>query len=500
MDHRIVEFIAGLRAAGVRISISESQDAFFAANFMGVASREDFRHSLRATLVKEVNDQPIYEDLFPLYFGADSPPMLNLNDDLSPEEQQMLQQALRALLEHLRQQQQGQDQQNSEQSQMGQRNQSRQDQSLSSQLNSLMQLLQALLQGQNFSQEALDQAGQQAGLQNARQPYEQRWAQSRMMRQLGIQILEQLMKQLPELLEQLGMSQKSIDQLMEGMEANKEALAEQIARYAGRSVAEQRAEEDQKNRDMQQPDDLMHRPFDRLTEAEADQLRHEVRRLVAQLRSRVALRRKRAKSGTLDAKKTIRANLRYGGVPLELKYKHRHLKAKLVLICDLSTSMRNTVSFLLRMVYELQDQISSAHSFGFVSDLGNITEDFAEHPPDKAVEIVLARPDLQPGYYSTDLGNSLNTLMTHFAATIDHRTTVVFVGDGRNNHRDPRLDLMDQIKRRSKRLIWLNPEHPRLWGTGDSDMLEYFPLASAVHRVSNMAELTRAVDKLLTVH
>jgi uncharacterized protein with von Willebrand factor type A (vWA) domain len=59
---------------------------------------------------------------------------------------------------------------------------------------------------------------------------------------------------------------------------------------------------------------------------------------------------------------------------------------------------------------------------------------------------------------------------------------------------------MEQIQRRSKRIIWLNPEHPRQWGTGDSDMPAYLPYASAVHRVSTLAELTTAVDKLLTTH
>lgn len=491
MEQRIVEFIAGLRAAGVRISIAESQDAFNAAQYMGVLSQQGFRDSLRSTLVKESQDQPIFDDLFPLYFGNDEPPMLNLNQELSPEEQNMLQQALRALLEQMRQQ-------NQQQSQQGQPGQQRRGQPSSEQINNLMQLLQSLLQGQNLSQDTLDRAGQQTGLPQANHPYEQRWMQQRMMRQLGMHLLDQLMKQLPDLLKQLGMSQKAIDQLMEDMEANREALAEQIGRHVGGSIARQRAEEHSNRKE--QVEDIMHHPFDRLGEREADLLRQEIRRLVAQLRSRAALRRKRNKSGTLDPKKTLRANLRYGGVPLELKYKNRHLKPKLVLVCDLSTSMRNVVSFLLRMVYELQDQVSSTHSFGFVSDLGSISEDFAEHPPDEAIQVVLARTDLQPGYYSTDLGNSLNTLMQRYADTIDHRTTVIFVGDGRNNYRDPRLDLMDQIQRRSKRLIWLNPEHPRLWGTGDSDMREYFSYAHAVHRVSNMAELAAAVDKLLTAH
>jgi len=488
MDKRIVEFISALRAAGVRISIAESQDAFNATQFMGIANREGFRSGLRTTLVKESQDQPVFDDLFPLYFGNDEPPLLNLMDDLSPEERELLQQALRALLDQLRQQ--------GEQSQKGQSGR-RQGQPTSDQLNSLMQLLQALLQGQNLSQDMLDDAGQRTGLPNATRPYERRWMEQRMMRQIGMQLLQKLMDQLPDLLKQVGMSQQAIDQLMDDMEANRDALAEQIAQHVGSSIARQRAEE--MAQEKLDPQDIMHRPFSRLNEQEADLLRQEIRRLVAQLRSRAALRRKRAKSGTLDPKKTIRANLRYDGVPLELKYKHRHLKPKLVLVCDLSTSMRNVVSFLLRMVYELQDQVSSTHSFGFVSDLGSISEDFAEHPPDEAIDIILARPDLQPGYYSTDLGNSLNTLMNHYAGTIDHRTTVIFVGDGRNNYRNPRIDLMEQIKRRSKRVIWLNPEHPRQWGTGDSDMLLYVPYATAVHRVSNMAELAAAVDKLLTV-
>jgi uncharacterized protein with von Willebrand factor type A (vWA) domain len=493
MDERIIEFVNGLRAAGVRVSIAECEDAFNATEFMGVNAISDFREALRATLVKEVADYPVFDQLFPLYFGNDEPPMLNIDQELSPEEQKMLQQALRALLEHLRQQAEM-----AEQGDPGEQQPpwQRQPQPTSQQLDSLMQLLQALLQGQSLPQERIEQAGEQSGLQDARRPYEQRSAARDMLRQLGMTLLDQLMKQLPDQLSQLGMSQEAINQLMQDMEANRDALAEQIGQYVGSQLARQRTEEYFRQRE--EGTDLMHRPFERLTEQEARQLRDELKRLVSQLRSRAALRRKRDQNGTLDAKRTLRSNLRYGGVPIELKYKSRHLKPKLVLVCDMSTSMRPVVSFFLRIIYELQDQVTSTHTFGFVGDLGNITGDFAQHPPDQALEIVLARPDLQPGYYSTDLGNSLNTLMAQFADTIDHRTTVIFVGDGRNNFRDPRLDLMEQIFRRGKRVIWLNPEHPMEWGHGDSDMPKYLPYATAVHRVSNMAELTAAVDKLLT--
>lgn len=486
MEERMIDFVSGLRAAGVRISISESKDAFDATVCIGIRDKTLFRDSLRATLVKERNDRPIFDQLFPLYFGSDVPPLMDLKADLSPEERKMLEQALRSLLEQMQQQQNQSDQQQGQpQRGLG---------SPQSQINNFMQLLQWLLNGQNPSAQEFNQVGEQVGLGEARNPFQQRWLEHRMLRQLGTQMLDELLKELAERLTEMGMSQQSIQQLLEGMEANREALAEQIAQHVGQNIARQRAEEAEQQRG--KAIDLMNRPFQYLDEDEADLLRQEVRRLVAQLRSRAALRRKRAKSGTLDAKKTIRANLRYGGVPLELRYKSRHLKPKLVLICDLSTSMRNVVTFLLRIIYEMQDQVTSTHSFGFVSNLGDISQDFAEHTPDRAVEIVLARPDLQPGYYSTDLGNSLNTLMMKHAGAIDHRTIVIFVGDGRNNYNNPRLDLMERISRRCKRLVWFNPEHPRQWGTGDSDMLAYLPLASAVHRVSNMNELTEAVDKL----
>jgi hypothetical protein len=486
MDQRIIDFIAGLRAAGVRISIAESEDAFKAARCIGVLNRDEFQASLRTTLVKEASDRPIFDQLFPLYFGSDGPPLLNLMDDLSPEEKQLLARALRALLEQM--------QRDEHRREMQQRQ--RGHPSSQNQINSLMQLLQWLLQGQNPGRQTLDQLGQQSGLSHADHPYQQRWIEQRMQRRLGMQLLEQLLEQLPALLKKLGMSQKAIDELMDGMEANREALAEQISQQVGASIARQRAESHQNQK--QDAVDLMNRPFKNLSEAEAQLLRDQVRRLAAQLRSRVALRQKRGKSGILDVKRTFRANLVYGGIPLALKFKTRHLKPKLLLICDVSTSMRAVVEFLLRMIYELQDQVASAHSFAFIDDLEDISQDFAEYPSDVAIEVVLTR--LRPGYYNTDLGHSLNTLMQRYAATVDHRTTVIFVGDARNNYNNPRLDLMEQLKRRSKRIIWLNPEHPRQWGTGDSDMPAYLPYAHAVHRVSTLAELTSAVDKLLTTH
>ena len=103
MEERMVKFIAALRSSGVRISLAESADAFLAVDEMGIHNRENFRLSLRSTLVKDAEHLPIFEELFPLFFGGqEQPPMMNLEDDLSPEEADMLAKALRQFNQKLR--------------------------------------------------------------------------------------------------------------------------------------------------------------------------------------------------------------------------------------------------------------------------------------------------------------------------------------------------------------------------------------------------------------
>ena len=461
MDQRVVEFIAGLRAAGVRVSLAESADAFRAIDEIGVQDRDVFRVALRTTLVKDAADAPEFERLFPIYFGSGGPPLFDPNRELSPDDMQMLKDALRDLL--------GDE-------------------------NKLRQLMRYMLEGLNPTREELEQLGKRAGVPLARHPYQQQWLTRRMLRQLGMdEEFEQMMAQLIEKLERMGMSRESLQRVGQIAEENLRRLEEQFEQYVGAQIA-QNAAKDARERKPLRTSDLMQRSFSTLSESEIADLRLQVRRLAAQLRSRAALRQRRGKRGTLDAKRTLRANLRHANVPIELKHKRRHLKPKLVLICDVSTSVRPVVDFMLRMVYELHDQIHSTHSFVFIDDITDVSAEFAEHRPEVAVERVLA--DNPPGYYNTNLGYSLAHFCKDHLETVDHRTTVIILGDGRNNYLDPRLDAFQEIKKRARRIIWLNPENSRLWNTGDSDMLRYYPYCDVVHEVANLAELAEAVDRL----
>lgn len=455
----MVDFVRALRAAGIRISLAESMDAMNSVREIGITDRDFFRVAMKTTLVKEAKDQPTFDEFFPLFFSSNTPPMQDAAEGMSPDDQERLQEALDALTPEAMAQ-------------------------------ALRDLLERLLNGEAFTQEELKDAGRQIGLQQASDMYQRAWFERRMNRQMGMQQLQSLIEQLLEMLQQAGMDSQSLQELAETMQQNAAGLSEQISQFVGASLAERMAEREPKPKD-----DLLDVSFSQLSDSDMETMRGEIRRLAARLRSRAALRQKRAKTGKLDPRRMMRANMRYDGVPIEVKYKTKHVKPCLVLICDLSTSMRYCAEFLLTLIYELQDQVTRTNSFIFISDMSDISMTFNEMQPRQAVEAVLT--EHRPGYYSTDLGNSLNTFKRDHMTTITGRTTVIVLGDGRNNYNNPRLDVMGEMMRKSRRLIWFNPEHPSQWGQGDSDMHRYAPLSHGVYRVTNLRELAAAVDKIL---
>lgn len=456
MEDRTVSFVRGLRAAGVRTSTAEALDALRALRTAGVTDRERVRLALRAALVKRHDDFEAYDALFPLYFGGD-PPLERALDALDPDDEAAVRAALEALGDRLR------------------------------------QLLEQLLSGHGPSRAQLEAMARRAAETGAG-PSQTRYLTQRMLRALGFGDLEGLLADLAAELAMRGLPDDAIDDLLGVARRNHDRVADELARQIGLAIHRRRAESPPG--DAGGVDDrLLDRALQSLSAPEAAQLRLEVRRLVARLRSRAALRQRRGRTGRLDARRTVRANQRYGGAPVELRWRRRRLKPSLVLICDVSTSMRPVAEFMLRLIYELSDQVARARSFAFNADLEEISVAMGrQRAGDAVAEVLYAIP---PGYYATDLGRSLRTFQQRHLAALDRRTTLIVLGDGRNNHNDPRTDLLAELKRRSRRLIWLNPEAPGQWGTSDSDMLAYAPICDAVYPVRNLRQLSTAVDRLL---
>ena len=180
---------------------------------------------------------------------------------------------------------------------------------------------------------------------------------------------------------------------------------------------------------------------------------------------------------------------------MELRHKDRVRTPKILEICDISTSMRFCSELMLSFLFALQGQVRKTHAFAFIDHLESISEDFSGNAgADEAIASVLWR--MPSGHYNTDLGWSLNDFQNEYMDSLNNGTTLLIVGDGRNNYNDPRLDIFSTMSRRAARTIWLNPESPVLWH-GDSDMPKYAPLCNNVLKVSNLRELAQAVDTLL---
>jgi len=306
--------------------------------------------------------------------------------------------------------------------------------------------------------------------------------------------LAELRRHIEVLLEELarlGMGTASLEKLEQLLQLNLEVMQQQAAQRAGEAL---------RRRPRRRPagaplPNLMDRPFRGLSQAEQAGLRQEVARLAARLRTRAALRQQRGDGPRLDSKATLRAILRHGGVPFEIITRRRRRKAKFTLICDVSTSMRPMVEFLLLLLYYIQDQVGRTRSFAFIDHLEEISDPFSQHRPEVAVPIVLRQ--LPPGYYNTDLGSCLSQFSARHLEALDHRTTLILCGDGRNNYNPARAELLESLARRAGRSVWFNPEPPYLWGTDDSDMLSYLPIMDSVFQVSNLRQLSQAVDRLL---
>ncbi|MCC7118541.1 MAG: VWA domain-containing protein [Anaerolineales bacterium] len=456
MESRILQLIAALRASGVRVSLAESAESFSAVDIMGIQDKETFKLSLRATLIKDVKDIPTFEKLFPLFFGTGAPPMMggNPSDDMTPEEAQMFADAMRQFAENLRQR------------------------------------MQRLMNGEPLTKSELEALGQLVGLNQADNLNYQNWMAQRMMRALAFPEVREALKELMEQLAQMGMSRERIAEMRNMIGQNMQAMQEQINQFAGQRLAENLSDRPRGDH----VDSLMNRPFQALSDADKKLLGHEVKKLAAALRTRIALRQKRMKSGQLDPKRTIRANLKYQGTPMEIHHKDRIKKPKIVVICDISTSMRFCSELMLSFLFALQGQVRKTHAFAFIDHLESISEDFSGANADEAIASVLVR--MPSGHYNTDLGWSLNDFQNEYMDTLNGGTTLIIVGDGRNNYYDPRLDIFSVMARRASRTIWLNPEPPALWH-GDSDMPKYAPLCNNVLKVGNLRELASAVDELM---
>lgn len=224
-------------------------------------------------------------------------------------------------------------------------------------------------------------------------------------------------------------------------------------------------------------------------------LEESLRRLLRGLHGAPRPRRRISARGTVDGRLTMRTNMRYDGVPFRpVTVSKAEDRPKLLVLCDVSLSVRMTAKFTLELVHSLQSLAPRVRTFAFVKDLVEITDLFADHRIEEALSLVMA--GLPAGGVldvdaDSDYGTAFEQFLEEFGSVVSRRTTVIVLGDGRGNGHDARLPVFEEIARRARSVIWLTPEPHYSWSLGGCDLPLYAEHCDRVEVVRNLGGLDR---------
>jgi len=237
--------------------------------------------------------------------------------------------------------------------------------------------------------------------------------------------------------------------------------------------------------------------------ASGDQLR-QMRRVVAPLArtlaTRLAARRRRARAGAIDLRKTLRKSMSTGGVPIDVVLrKPRPARPELVVLCDVSGSVAGFSHFTLLLVHALRQQFSRVRVFAFIDTTDEVTHLFG---PDADLAVAIQRITREAGVYTrdghSDYGNAFVSFTENFPGVLSPRSSLLILGDGRTNYRNPAADVLTHMVTASRHAHWLNPEPRHLWGSGDSAVPRYEDVIT-MHECRSAKQLAGVIDQLLPV-
>ncbi|MGU3436096.1 vWA domain-containing protein [Actinomycetes bacterium M1A6_2h] len=240
--------------------------------------------------------------------------------------------------------------------------------------------------------------------------------------------------------------------------------------------------------------------FLRASDSELQELRRNVAPLARLLASRLAARRARARSGAIDMRRTLRKSLATGGVPIDLVLrKPRPARPELVVLCDVSGSVAGFSQFTLLLVHTLREQFSRVRVFAFIDTTDEVTRFFdSDGDLGSSMSRMIAESELITYDGHSDYGNSFAVFAERHLHVVTPRSSLLVLGDGRTNYRDPKLAALAQMVAVSKHAHWLNPEPRAQWGSGDSAADVYREVIT-MHECRSAQQLATVVARLLPV-
>ena len=235
---------------------------------------------------------------------------------------------------------------------------------------------------------------------------------------------------------------------------------------------------------------------DRIAEIERAELEESLRRLARTLHGALTHRRRIAAAGRVDPGRTMRRNMRFDGVPfVPVTVRRAEDRPRLVVVADVSLSVRATARFTLHLVHGLQDLFTQVRSFAFVARIAETTELFRDHPAERALGLIFGG-DVLDVDANSDYGTVFGDFIAEHASAVTRRTTVLVLGDARNNGNDPNLGAFEEITRRARETIWLTPEPRYSWCLGSCDLPAYAEFCDRVRVVRDLSGLERAAHEL----
>jgi uncharacterized protein len=467
MEERIIEFAGVLRRNGIRVSLSENMDAFRALELIGIGDPLLFRNALRTTLVKRAGDLKPFDELFDFYFlgigqaldALDRRIMEELG--LTPEQFQDMLDQIQRLLKEME--------------------------------GDLSELSKALLGNNRGELERLLREAMQQEIENGTPDSFRFTPYTRMAARLQLDRTQSEIERFKAMLQMLGETGEDLQKVMRYLDERMRDLN----RLLREIIQQEQRKKGFEPRDSSQRSSLADKSFAFYTEDDIRRMNDAVARLAQRLKNRFSVRRKKTTRGRFDVKKTLRKNLQYGGVPFNIQLDRRKkTKPQVMVLCDISDSVLNASRFMLQFVYSIQDLYTKVRSFVFVAEIGEVTKLFEENDIQTAVEAAL-KGDVIDVFSHSNFGRAFEQFYKNFFAAVNGKTTVLIIGDGRNNYNRPNDWVLREIQQKAKQLIWLNPESRMTWGIGDSEMPRYVPYCHVAEECRSINQLYRIVDLIV---
>ena len=443
MQHTLEQFFRALRAADVRVSPAEAIDASRAVAVTGYADRTLFKDSLCATLAKSAEEVDRFDAVFDTFFARDAvsmPPPSSAQNEQDASDQRLADSPL----------------------------------------------AQAVLSGDGAAiQQSMEEAATRAGVADIRLTTQRSRLTRRLLEEMGLEEIERIIAGARRMPDGQGLADR-LDAARLGLFALAQTyVARQHELYAAGSARELREER------------LIRKQLN--ADGGVDPVDYQlmqalVKKMAKRLAAKYSRRRRAAQRGHLDVRKTLRKSMAHEGIPFEIAWKVKKVdKPSIVAICDVSKSVAAAAQFLLTFLYSLNEVVDRMDAFAFSGRMISVNDILDDNGIEGAIFKVLQ----EIGFQQTDYGRSLQDFAENHLDRLDRRTTVIFLGDGRSNFADPRLDIMRQIHDRSRAVIWLNPEPESYWAQGDSVMHRYARFCHVAKQCATLEHLERIIEDVL---